>query len=140
MGKGGRGNTGSCSTGTREARVRAPFLNRFEGSGVGRMEMIRGSLAVGAIEESVISDDPSKGLLPRVLELGVTTAGLAVSGAPPTDPDGLAEECCTEDEGNWKCSDPNCFPLESLPTIEAGRPWGLDDGGVLLDPTVGGRA
>lgn len=72
-------------------------MNRFEGSGVGRMGMIRGTVevvaaALGAIEESVISDDPSKGRLPRVLELGVTIAGLAFSGVPSTDPRGLAVE------------------------------------------------
>jgi hypothetical protein len=40
-GKGGRGNTGSCSTGTSDARAWETFLNRLEGSGVGRMGMIR---------------------------------------------------------------------------------------------------
>jgi hypothetical protein len=84
-GRGGKGNTGSCSTGTREARAWDPFLNRLEGSGVGRMGMIRGSegsvvVFVGEVDSggSLIL---SKGLLPSVLGAGVATCVLDVAGA-----------------------------------------------------------
>jgi len=81
-GRGGKGNTGSCSTGTREARAWDPFLNRLEGSGVGRMGIIRGSgFAVMVLVGEPVSADSvilSKGLLPSVLEFGVATCRLEV--------------------------------------------------------------
>ena len=79
IGRGGKGNTGSCSTGTRDARAWDPFLNRLEGSGVGRMGMIRGSegsvmVLVGDVD-SAGSLVLSKGLLPSVLEVGGAICG-----------------------------------------------------------------
>jgi hypothetical protein len=66
----------------REARAWDPFLNRLEGSGVGRMGIIRGSEgSVIVLEEEAVSADSlifSKGLLPSVLRSGVATCGLDV--------------------------------------------------------------
>jgi hypothetical protein len=82
-GRGGKGNTGSCSTGTRDARAWDPFLNRLEGSGVGRMGIILGSAgSVIVLEEEAVSADSlifSKGLLPSVLEVGGAICGLEVT-------------------------------------------------------------
>jgi hypothetical protein len=116
-GRGGNGNTGSCSTGTREARAWDPFLNRLEGSGVGRMGMIRGS--EGAVMVSMGEADSadswtlSKGLLPSMLELGVAIWGLEFTGALSKDDRELDED---EDVvvggicGRLEAPDPFSFP------------------------------